>query len=62
MKIFYITECSECRNCLKWPKSSAGICIKREKTIEDTGTIPDWCLLEDATEYIKWKKEHESST
>lgn len=62
-KIFYITACRECFHCINSShnRDSTGTCIETEKEIRDTDTISDDCELEDATEFIKWKKENEKN-
>lgn len=50
MKILYIDNCYQCKNCAwdsEWSPDYKGNCmVKDNKVIKDVCKIPEWCPLE----------------
>ena len=49
-RILVIERCADCLWCIREPDVCGGppVCSKVSAFLQDTGTIPDWCLLPEA--------------
>jgi hypothetical protein len=56
-KVMVIDGCLYCDHSFSAGKRT--LCGLSERRLEDLFTIPEWCELDDARDYLQWKKERE---